>query len=255
MRDHPRIEEWITVALAGSGLPPDRRAEIAEELRGHLEQSIDRKCEAGLSREQAIEAALAEFGPARTIRHRLRRLQWRQNLRHGLTEVRRHILLNAALSAAFSVLMAATSLVYKPETATTLMRCLGTLCVFTTMFALMTASGYIAAVCESPLRARRLRDEYRFWRSLTRWTTLVALGFVAMVPVLMVTLANIALFEGKSPLDRDYLWLWYRSLAQAWWESAGPEIGLLLGSVGFGLALALYERSRCVDEPSLPAVG
>ena len=72
MRNDPRLEERIADVLAGSGLPMDRRSEVAEELRGHLEQSIASKCEAGLSDDQAVEAVLTEFGSPAVIRKQLR---------------------------------------------------------------------------------------------------------------------------------------------------------------------------------------
>ena len=85
MRDDSRIEAWIAGVLVGSGLPLNRRSEIAEELRGHLEQSLTCKCEAGQPDEQAVEAALAEFGSPAVIRKQLRRQQRALDHRHALS--------------------------------------------------------------------------------------------------------------------------------------------------------------------------
>ena len=85
MRDDSRIETRIAGVLVGSGLPLNRRSEIAEELRGHLEQSITCKCEAGQSDEQAVEAVLAEFGSPAVIRKQLRRQQRELDHRHALS--------------------------------------------------------------------------------------------------------------------------------------------------------------------------
>ena len=45
-------------------LKPGQRSEIADELRDHLEARLEELSKSGLSREQAIHAALEEFGDA-----------------------------------------------------------------------------------------------------------------------------------------------------------------------------------------------
>ena len=46
------------------------------------------------------------------------------------------------------------------------------------------------------------------------------------------------------------------NLAIAWMESASRNFGLCaFGVIFFGLAVALYERSRCFDEPDIPAAA
>ena len=48
------------------------RRELAEELRAHLLESVQAHVEAGMSEEEAVSRALAEFGPADAVRGELK---------------------------------------------------------------------------------------------------------------------------------------------------------------------------------------
>jgi len=75
MHKDEMIKRQISAILEGSRLPMDRREEVADELRGHIEQLVAAKHEEGLSEEQAVEAALAGFGSPAVIRKQLVRQQ------------------------------------------------------------------------------------------------------------------------------------------------------------------------------------
>src|SRR5262249_30318716 len=62
----PENEFELYLSLLGRflRLKPAQRGEIADELRDHLEARLDELSLQGLSREQAIRAALDEFGDA-----------------------------------------------------------------------------------------------------------------------------------------------------------------------------------------------
>lgn len=72
MPDDPRIHRRVEEILIGSGLPADRRADIAEELRAHLEQLVEAKLSSGLTEDAAIQAALSQFGKPAALRSQLR---------------------------------------------------------------------------------------------------------------------------------------------------------------------------------------
>ena len=58
------FEHYLTLLGSMLRLRPEQRAEIAEELQQHLDERLDDLQAAGLSRDAAIQQALAEFGDA-----------------------------------------------------------------------------------------------------------------------------------------------------------------------------------------------
>lgn len=58
------FETWLSLLGGMLHLKPAQRTELAEELRSHLEDRLDDLIAGGLSREEAIAAALEEFGDA-----------------------------------------------------------------------------------------------------------------------------------------------------------------------------------------------
>ncbi len=58
------FETWLSLLGGMLHLKPAQREELAEELRSHLEDRLDELIAGGLSREEAIAAALEEFGDA-----------------------------------------------------------------------------------------------------------------------------------------------------------------------------------------------
>jgi hypothetical protein len=58
------FEHYLTLLGSMLRLRPEQRAEIAEELQQHLDERLDDLQAAGLSRDEAIQQALAEFGDA-----------------------------------------------------------------------------------------------------------------------------------------------------------------------------------------------
>ena len=126
MPENQTIEHHIAAILKGSGLPMDRREEIAEELRGHFEQLVAAKLDHGHTEEQAIQSALADFGSPALIRRQLRRHQRIVDRRYALAEVRRLIWLPVFFSGFFATLFA----VFCPDTDSLFKRFLGGVCLF-----------------------------------------------------------------------------------------------------------------------------
>lgn len=58
------FEHYLTLLGSMLRLRPEQRAEIAEELQQHLDERLDDLQAAGLSRDEAIQQALSEFGDA-----------------------------------------------------------------------------------------------------------------------------------------------------------------------------------------------
>jgi len=254
MRDDPRIEAWIAGVLGGSGLPLDRRSEIAEELRGHLEQSVASRCEAGLSDEQALEAVLARFGSPAVIRKELRRHQRRLDHRLALSPPAKSVgpwgIVVCALFAA-----AVAFLSPPPDTSVPFARWLNGVLVFAWLSLGGMLSAYPMVRLEIRLKRRQPRDEYCFAGSLLLWAGVILVG----CPVL----GSVWLWPGLIPADLFYSDPRFHPMYPQWHEvpasildSAGQSLAVLtlVAMVG-GLGLALYERSRCVDEPATPVAG
>ena len=72
MRDDDRIAAFVEGVLEHTGLPPVRRAEVREELCGHLRAAVDAAVARGRESDEALDAALADFGPAAPVRRGLR---------------------------------------------------------------------------------------------------------------------------------------------------------------------------------------
>ncbi len=68
-----RLEKYLqTVEVELDGLREQQRESELREMRQHLEAIVARLVEGGLSREEAIEAATAQFGAARSVGRELR---------------------------------------------------------------------------------------------------------------------------------------------------------------------------------------
>jgi hypothetical protein len=79
----PRIQVVLAELTAGFSLDSPLRQEVADEMLGHLEDSIDAKLAAGMPRDAAIDAALREFGPVAEVADGLRnanRTRWLADL-------------------------------------------------------------------------------------------------------------------------------------------------------------------------------
>lgn len=240
MHDDPRINRLIEEILAGSGLSIDRRREIAEELRGHLEQSVARRCAGGQSDEQSIQAVLAEFGSPAVIRRQLQRQQRIAEHRRALADFRRQIWLPLTFCGLFAILSLRLG-----ASGSFLMNCLAGIAVFAGLFVFMAAFMYTATRLSYWVQRRRPRHEYHFLRSCLHWMAVVALGFAALVPMLFLELTACSVFLDSSPR------LLCSNFTVAWFEAPARNFGLTaLGILAFGLPIALYERSRCTDDPT-----
>ena len=67
-----RIAAFVDGVLEHTGLPPDRRAEVREELCGHLGAAFDAAVAGGCAPDEALETAIADFGPPALVRRGLR---------------------------------------------------------------------------------------------------------------------------------------------------------------------------------------
>src|SRR5205823_9011231 len=58
------FENYLTLLAGLLRLDPKQRGTIADELRSHLEDRLDELMARGISRDEAVKRALAEFGDA-----------------------------------------------------------------------------------------------------------------------------------------------------------------------------------------------
>ena len=68
------------------GLEPEQRESELREMRGHLEAIVARLVEGGLSEEEAVAAACAQFGAARRVGRELRRASRKRDSRAKTAE-------------------------------------------------------------------------------------------------------------------------------------------------------------------------
>jgi hypothetical protein len=256
VREDAKIDQRIAAILVGSGLSLERRAEVAEELRGHLEQLVASQRQAGLPDAQAVEAALTRFGSPQVIRKQLRRQQRMLDRREALAAIRRPTW-GIGLLAVVTGLYAAAIAVLHPQPSSPLMRCLWGVVLFAWFLVILIVPVYWAALFACRIERRQPREEYHVRKSLLRGMGMgvVFLAYALAWAPLWVMPVTPLLFE--APEFAHYLpgAFWH-----AWWvavlESAGWVFGLLaVGVSGFGLGVVLHERSRCVTDRVIPAEG
>jgi len=109
MPDETRIDCFIESVVAGSGLDARRRADLAEELRGHLLQLIAAKREEGFGPEKAVDAALAQFGRTDVIRSAMRCQRRAADLRTVLADVRHAAWIPIGISVLLAAVIAAAA--------------------------------------------------------------------------------------------------------------------------------------------------
>lgn len=250
MRDEARIKERISAILAGSGLPMDRRAEVAEEWRNHLGLSIAAKRERGLTKEAAVAAALDEFGSPRVIRRQLRRQQRMLDRRQASAKVRRMIWYLLIYAVVFTSLL----VVFAPEVVPLVDRCLIGFELFIIVFMLMVWATYASEIFNARIERQRPRAEYSFFRSWLRWMAVTLFGALTGIPFVLgifAVLAPLLAAKWRTEVSGGLmaLQLWH-NVAAAWMELGVRNFSLCaFGVIVSGLAIAHHERSRCVEQP------
>ena len=260
MHEHSSIDRRIAAILTGSGLPLERRAEVADELRNHLEQLISAKHSAGLTGEHAVDAALTDFGSPNVIRNQLKKQQRRLDRRLALSEVRRCIWWLISGCGLFGMVCAITA----PGSVAAGPRCLVGACLFVGMLLIASFPMYLAELLSLQVKRRRPSAEYSFPRSITR-NAAVVLFFLSCTLAIGPFVIGFGGYVGQNSLFRSILplapevvegapWLFWRNLGIVAWESPircflTPVLLVIVSA----LVIALYERSRCVDVATLPA--
>ena len=254
------IDRRIAAILSGSGLPLERRAEVADELRDHLEQLIAAKQSAGLTNELAVDAALSDFGSPKVIRNQLMKQQRILDRRSALVAFRRGIWWVGGWCGLFATAAAITA----PGPGTAGPRCLVGVCLFVGMLLIASVPMYLAELLSIPVQRRRPSAEYSFTGSFTRHAAVVSV-FLALTLAMAPFMIGIGGYIGQSSLFQSIIymapevvegapWLLWRNLGIVVWESPIRSflVPLLLVIVS-ALVIAFYERSRCVDVEVFPA--
>lgn len=251
------IERWMGSCLAGSGLPVERRAEVADELRSHLEQLVAAKRDAGLPERQACKAALVDFGPPDVLRRQLRQHQRRLDRRHALSELRRHTWWLLTVCGFFGTVAA----VFAPGPVPPLTRCLAGAFLLAGLLPTAFVATYLASLVEYKVKHRLPREEHHFLGSFLRWSGVAALflaGTLGFGPILV----GLCGYIGQDRLFRSILhrapeiiegapWLiWYNIGVAALESPVRSFVVPFFMVLGTALFITLYERSRCVDGPA-----
>lgn len=250
MRNDPRIENRIADVLAGSGLPVDRRSEIAEELRGHLEQLVESKRGSGLVDQAAVEAALNDFGPPEVVRRQLRRQHGIHERHQALAGVRRFLPALIAVSMFLAAYIAIAT-----SSALLAWRIVATAVIFASV--LLAMCPIVHAVCLATLRAKQQlpRQEFRFVANASYWFVRVIVclgvseiilgaGAIFMLASLKKGMPQIIHITNFGQLSLD--------CGRGLILRAGPRMALL--SMVVGLIVAGYRWRRCaVDTPESTA--
>lgn len=234
--EHSRLDEYITACLRSTRLGPDRRQEAAEELRSHLEDRIAARCKTGLDAHQAVEAAINEFGSPRRIRKAFHRRQVILDFRSGWIETRKNlwqpVLYSAVLGvSAFGIQIRTGNIEAAIYAAFTL---------FLLWFAF--SAGFMVVFSAFSFRLQRPvpRSEHRLPSSLLRWSFIVT---AALAIVAVIAMASAAFLVNLVPPAR-----FCELYLTGWLESPVGNLSLCaLGTVGFGLAIAIHERRRCTE--------
>jgi hypothetical protein len=235
MQEHSSLDEYVAACLRGTRLAPDRRREAAEELRSHLADRIAAKRRTGLDEDQSIRAAISEFGLPQRIRKGFHRQQVLLDIHAGLVETRKNLwqpLLYGGIAGllAFGIHFRTGRIGAAVVTACTM------------FFILSVVTAGFMFVCSTlsyRLRRPLLRSEYRFLPSLARWSFAVAAAIAVIALLAMLTSAAFVNLVPPAQFCRLYLSGWLESFA-------GTPLRSILGAIGFGLAMAIYEHRLCL---------
>ncbi len=253
MRDSPAVNRWIRNVLSGSGLPMDRRTEIADEWHDHLHECIASKSATGSTLEDAIRAALAEFGDPAQLRRRLRREQRASDFRDALVKTRPIAIwmVGGALCASVG------AAVFLPGPTPTAYRLAVGCGLFVAITLLAIVPAFVASLLEQRVTRTLPIEEFHLVRSLVRWTVVVAVFFVGIMSFgpaacsLIGYFAQDIAFVSIQPRIPEIIhgapWLIWRNLAVAMCEL--PLSSFVIPSITtlcVAMAITLYERSRCV---------
>src|SRR6476619_2314747 len=100
------FENYLTLLAGLLRLDGRQREAIADELRSHLEDRLDELVARGLSREEAVRQALAEFGDAAGLAGQFATISQRRK--------RRWLMRMTTFSVAAMVLLAASLAIFWP---------------------------------------------------------------------------------------------------------------------------------------------
>jgi len=243
--------------LTGSGLSVERRAEVAEELHGHLEQSTAAKCEAGLSRDEAVRAALGDFGETRVIREHLRRQQRASDREAALREVRTHLLGLLCLPAGIGILVFVVSLMNSGISLPLLLAATVTLFGFTGLA--MCLVGYGWGLLKRQVRRRLPPREYDIVATFARWFLLGDALLLSSLLVLSVGMLG-ALWFFMADVAVCGPGVGSRHVLDSIWSMNGDHQLLLVFTIvtsvlagGFSVVATAYGRLRCTEAETASA--
>lgn len=254
MRDRPTVDDWIRGVLSGSGLPMARRAEIADEWRDHLRQRIEAKSAGGMTLNDAVQAALNDFGDPTRLRRELRRGQHACDLRRAVDKTRPI----AAWTLGAALCAAGLTAVCLPGSAPAVERLAGGCIIFFPLALFAIVPAFLASFVELGVTRSRPVEEFHPVRSFLRWSCVVA-AFLAGILLSTVVAVGLCAYLAPHSVFLSALhpnpeimygapWLIWRHIAVAAcrFHVSNCVIPPLMIFVG-AWAITRYERSRCVD--------
>lgn len=231
-----RIEQHVQIILRGSGLPVDRRAEVACELREHLEQLAARRRGDG-SAEDAVEEAMAEFGDVRRIRALLRGEQRRADRRAALAAAWRIRWLLVGVSACVAMVISLAAGAGGAGIG---------LLMFATFLPGVIAMAFAAELLAIDVRRARPVDEFRFGARLARWFVRVAAGMAAVLAWCALLSGGALWLLRAGPQVEFFPWYFlYLEGGVLTWALVGTAVKATLFAVAVAMCITLYERARC----------
>ncbi len=254
MRNLPTVDKWIRGILSGSGLSMERRFEIADEWRDHLDECVASKTAIGMTLHDAVRMAFTEFGDPDQLRRQLRRGQRTRNVRDALAKTR-----PLAVWAIGGALCAgASAALFLPGPAPAAYRLASGCIIFVVITLLTVVPAFAASLAELRVVRTRPTEEFDLVRSFFHWTAVVGaflVGTLLMAPAAISLIGyfaqDAAFLFNMHPLAEimhGSPWLIWRHLAIVACASpvrcfVVPSVIVLAGAA----AITRYERSRCVE--------
>ena len=247
MPDSPAISDYLAAVLDHTSLSVQRRAEVASEIRDHIEERVASRTDTALPTATTIEGALAEFGNPATIRAALERHQRATDWRITLVKLRRNLPITIVGSVLFGILIAILS----PAAPSATARVLGGLAL-TLTFAI-GLSGFLLGglFYETRLQHRLPRAEFSLIVAGRAGLRVIALGLLLILLWLMAALLAAGTFLitfAESDASGAALPYHFAMAVFAPGPTTTPIVPLLLTAillVGGAFTFALYQRHYC----------
>lgn len=226
---HESIERYVGAVLRDSGIPIERRREIADEMRSHLHEAATARARDGVCIGCAARDAIEAFGPAHAIRRRLVLQQWREDA--IAATVRLTVILPLGFMAGLALFFVEMLM---PATRVGMVAAIWA--------GLVTVlSGWIATLAELRVMRPRPRDETSRQRLTMRFSAAI-LAVATPLIALIVLLSENALSQRLGTVSSEFVDAFIAALAE---RGYAPVIvlGIFVGIGGWAMARIAWRRT------------